>query len=94
MLYLPKAYPSEMFPTSQQDSPTRKIFPPLKKELNLTTVKRAAQACQVGPTRGPRAACWTPLHYTLSKISIKRLIRVLYKLQYIECTTITIQYTV
>ena len=26
----------------------RKIFPPLKKELNLTIVKRAAQACQVG----------------------------------------------
>ena len=25
-----------------------KIFPPLKKELNLTIVKRAAQACQVG----------------------------------------------
>ena len=48
MLYLPKAYPPKcVWHLSKIDLP-RKIFPPFKKELNLTIAKRAAQACQVG----------------------------------------------
>ena len=36
-------------------------------ELNLTIVKRAAQACQVGRVLDtPDLVCWTPLIYTIS----------------------------
>ena len=47
-LYLPKAYPPKFFQHLNKIDLPRKIFPPLEKELNLTMVKRAAQACQVG----------------------------------------------
>ena len=54
MLYLPKAYPPKCFrhlnkiDLPEKFSLPKNIFPPLKKELNLTIAKRAAQACQVG----------------------------------------------
>ena len=50
-LYLPKAYLPKFFRHLNKIDLPRKIFPPLKKELNLTIVKRAAQACQVGRMR-------------------------------------------
>ena len=47
-LYLLKAYPPKFFRHLNKIDLPRKIFSPLKKELNLTMVKRVAQACQVG----------------------------------------------
>ena len=64
--YLPKAYPrnfsniSTKLTSIEKFYLPKKIFPPLKKKLNLAIVKRAAQACQVGRMRSKGRVLDTP----------------------------------